>query len=51
MSQYQVDRMTELTRDRNRLRYELDVERQAAMIYAALAATGWAAFVLALFFA
>ena len=48
MSQYQIDRIAELQRERTRLRYELESQTSAALIYAALAVVGWAAFVVVL---
>lgn len=49
MSDYHVDRIIHLQRDRSRLRAELESQTSAALIYAALAAVGWGCTVLLLF--
>lgn len=48
MSQYQVDRIQHLQRERAQLRYQLEQQTSAALIYAALAVVGWGAFVVVL---
>lgn len=45
---YKVDRITYLTRERNQLKYELERQANAAILYAALAAVGWGCTVLLL---
>jgi len=48
MSQYQVDRINHLQKERSRLSAELETQTSAALIYAALAVVGWGAFVVVL---
>ena len=49
MSDYHVDRIAHLQRERNQLKLELEKQTSAAIIYAALAAVGWGCTVLLLF--
>jgi len=48
VSEWQVDRIRHLELERSEMRFLLETQTTAAMIYAALAVVGWGAFVVVL---